>query len=157
MATLIHDEVRTALVSVISAALAELDDPLDWVVNDPSYLDVDRAENFVRSRGVLLDGKVVKTRDDPLIGLAPSWDLKAMFPFVVEALGGEAADRQSRVSEVRQAIAVAITADYRLGGGCLYAGVTDFEPEHLKTTGVEISTLNAFTIEVEFVSLTPTG
>jgi len=155
MATLTHDQARAALVSVINAALAELDDPLELVVNDPRYLDVDRAESFVRSSCVLLDGKV--TEEGELQGIPTTWDLKAMFPLRVEALGGVAADRQSRVSAVRQAIAVAITADYRLGGAVSHAKVRDFEPEHLKTTGVEISTLNTFTIEVEFVSLTPTG
>ena len=44
-----------------------------------------------------------------------------------------------------------------LDGTVTYAEVRSFKPEDLKTPGVAISTLNALTIAVQFVSLTQTG
>ena len=150
-----HDEAREAVESVINAALALLDDPLELVVRDPRYLDADQTEDKVRARAVLVDGKVRETAF--LQGIPPTWDLEALFIFGVEGLGGADADRWARVSALRKAASAAIAANPRLGGVVTYASVRDFEPEDLKTPGVDISTLNSLTIAVEFVSLTQTG
>ena len=155
MSTLTHDQARAALVSVINAALAELDDPLELVVRDPRYLDVDRSEDFVRSQVVLVDGKVAE--QGFLQGIPPTWDLEAMFVIGIEGLGGEDAARQAGVSAIRQAIVQTIADDFRLGGAVTYAQVRDFEPEDIKTPGLEISTLNSLTVAVQFVSATQTG
>lgn len=155
MATLTHDEARAALVGVINTALAELDDPLELVVRDPRYLDVDRGDDFVRTQVVLVDGKVAEQAF--LQGIPPSWDLEALFVVGIEGLGGEDAARHAGVSAIRQVIAQAIADDFRLGGAVTYAQVRDFDPEDIKTPGVEISTLNSLTIAVQFVSATQTG
>ncbi len=150
-----HDQARAAVQSVIEPVLAALDPAMALVIRDPRYLDAEQDAGKMRSRAVLIDGDV--SQIGFLQGQPPTWDLEGLFILEIEGLGGDDTARQARVSAARTAVSAEIAAAPRLDGTVTYAEARSFKPEDLKTPGVAISTLNALTIAVQFVSLTQTG